>query len=135
MAQVKIYGLHTNFEKNRVSLSESIHQSVMEALSYPAEKLFHRFIAFNSDDFVFPSGRTTPEYVLYLGRVLPFAITGMLIVFCLKDIKPLQSPFGIPEMICILAVFAVHRFTHKSMPAIAAGTLLYMALIRIFPML
>ena len=47
MAQVKIYGLHTNFEKNRVSLSESIHQSVMEALSYPAEKRFHRFIALN----------------------------------------------------------------------------------------
>ena len=63
MAQVKIYGLHTNLEKNRVSLSESIHQSVMEALSYPAEKLFHRFIAFNSDDFVFPSGRTN-EYII-----------------------------------------------------------------------
>lgn len=63
LAQIKIYGLRANIEKHRASLSESIHTSVMDALSYPAEKRFHRFIALEPEDFVFPSDRT-PQYTI-----------------------------------------------------------------------
>ena len=58
MAQIKIYGLRSSIEKHRSSLSDSIHKSVIEALSYPPEKRFHRFIALEREDFVFPSDRT-----------------------------------------------------------------------------
>ena len=44
-------------------LSETIHKSVVDALSYPAEKRFHRFIALESENFVFPSNRTH-EYII-----------------------------------------------------------------------
>jgi phenylpyruvate tautomerase PptA (4-oxalocrotonate tautomerase family) len=58
VAQIKIYGIRANIEKHRASLSESIHNSVMEALSYPAEKRFHRFISLEPKDFIFPTDRT-----------------------------------------------------------------------------
>ena len=63
MAQIKIYGLRENIEKHRTSLSESIHTSLMDALSYPAEKRFHRFICLESENFLFPTDRTH-EYTI-----------------------------------------------------------------------
>lgn len=63
MAQIKIYGLRAHLDKHRSSLSDAIHAGVMDALSYPAEKRFHRFIALEPDDFVFPTDRT-PQYTI-----------------------------------------------------------------------
>lgn len=72
MAQVKIYSLRSNINEHRVLLSESIHASVMEALSYPAEKKFHRFIALEREEFIFPSDRseqyTIIEILMFEGR-------------------------------------------------------------------
>jgi phenylpyruvate tautomerase PptA (4-oxalocrotonate tautomerase family) len=63
VAQVKIYGLRATIDKHRAMLSEAIHNAVMDALSYPAEKRFHRFIALESENFAFPSDRTH-EYII-----------------------------------------------------------------------
>ncbi len=72
MAQVKIYGLRSNIEKNRESLTEAIHISIMDALSYPAEKRFHRFFALELEDFAFPNDRTHQytiiEILMFEGR-------------------------------------------------------------------
>lgn len=72
MAQVKIYSLRSNIEKNRKSLSDAIHASVMYALNYPIEKRFHRFIALEREDFVFPSDRSEQyiiiEILMFEGR-------------------------------------------------------------------
>ena len=51
-----------------------------------------RFIPF----LIFGEKRKTPAIIEYLGTVLPCAIMGMLVVYCLKDISFLASPFGIP---------------------------------------
>ena len=64
MAQIKIYGLLSNIEKHRASLSQAIHTSVVDALSYPAEKRFHRFIALEPDDFLLPSDRTNQYTII-----------------------------------------------------------------------
>ena len=48
--------------------------------------------------------RETPPYIAYLGKVLPPAIIGMLVIYCLKDITPLARPFGIPELIATACV-------------------------------
>ncbi len=63
VAQIKIYGLRATIDEHRARLSEAIHKSVMDALSYPVEKRFHRFIALESENFVFPSDRTL-EYII-----------------------------------------------------------------------
>ena len=76
--------------------------------------------------FVFPQNRQTPKMVLYLGKVLPFAITGMLIIFCLKDTSVAAAPHGIPELIGVGTVVLVYLTGKRSLLAIIAGTLVYM---------
>jgi len=63
MAQIKIYGLRDNLQENREALSRAIHDAVMNALEYPKEKKFHRFISLNSEDFIYPDDRTK-KYII-----------------------------------------------------------------------
>ena len=58
MAQIKIYGLRSTFDSHRTAISKAIHQSVMSALKYPQEKKFHRYIALDSEDFIYPDDRS-----------------------------------------------------------------------------
>lgn len=58
MAQIKIYGLRPNLDKRRAKISDAIHQAVMSALEYPAEKKFHRFINLEPGEFVYPDDRS-----------------------------------------------------------------------------
>lgn len=72
--------------------------------------------------------KNAPAYVLYLGQVLPAAIIGMLVVYCLKDIKPLSAPFGAPELIAGLLVVGLHAWKRNILLSILAGTAAYMLL-------
>ncbi len=78
----------------------------------------------------FPPGRPTPRYVVYLGRVLPFAITAMLVVYCLKDAALAAPPHALPEFIAIAVVAGLFLIFKNSLLAIAAGTVLYMVLVQ-----
>jgi len=53
---------------------------------------------------IFPPGKKTPEIIAYLGKVLPYAIIAMLIIYCLKSISITQAPYGLPEFIAVLFV-------------------------------
>ena len=74
----------------------------------------------------------TPPVIAYLGRVLPPAMIGLLVVYCLKDVSPAAAPHGLPEAAAILAVAALQAWKRNSLLSILSGTALYMALIRIF---
>mgnify|MGYP002627278591 CR=1 FL=1 len=74
--------------------------------------------------------KAVPAYVSYLGRVLPSAIIGMLVVYCLKDITPAVYPFGIPELIAVVCVAGIQAWKRNSLISILTGTLVYMILIR-----
>ena len=74
--------------------------------------------------------KTTPKYVSYLGRVLPPAIIGMLVIFCLKDVTPAVWPFGLPELIAAACVVAAQIWKRNSLISILSGTAVYMLLIR-----
>ena len=80
--------------------------------------------------FVLLGGKETPEYVLYLGRVLPYAIMAMLIVYCLKGISFTGGSHGIPEIAAVAAVAAIHACNKISLLSILAGTALYMFLVQ-----
>ena len=73
----------------------------------------------------------TPGYITYLGKVLPSAIIGMLVVFCLKDVKVAAAPYGIPELIAAAGVVLLYIWKRNSLISILAGTAIYMILIRI----
>ena len=84
-----------------------------------------RFLPF----FVFH--KETPPYISYLGRVLPPAIIGMLVIYCLKDVRPFNWPFGIPELIAAVFVIGLQVWKRNSLVSILSGTVLYMALIQL----
>ncbi|SMG29864.1 tautomerase family protein [Agreia pratensis] len=72
MAQVTIYARRQLIEARRAAISDAIHGAVMSALEYPAEKRFHRFIALDAEDFVYPDDRgenyTIIEISMFDGR-------------------------------------------------------------------
>ena len=57
-----------------------------------------RFLPF----LIFPAGKQTPKYVQYLGKVLPAAVFGLLVIYCLKDVSVFTGSHGIPELISIM---------------------------------
>lgn len=74
--------------------------------------------------------KETPEYVSYLGKVLPPAVIGMLVIYCLKDITPAAYPFGIPELASTVCVAGMQVWKRNSLISILTGTVLYMVLIQ-----
>ena len=86
-----------------------------------------RFLPF----LIFRKKDSTPAIVTYLGQVLPYAIMGMLVVYCLKDVSFTQSPFGIPEIISCLAVAGLHIWKRNTLLSIGLGTVCYMFLVQI----
>ena len=73
----------------------------------------------------------TPAIVAYLGKVLPPAIIGMLVIYCLKDLKPTAFPFGIPELAAVLCVVGIQAWKRNSLLSILSGTAIYMALVQL----
>lgn len=72
-----------------------------------------------------------PEAIIYLGKVLPFAIMGMLVVYCLKGMNLVSSNHGLPEIIAVLIVFLLHKWRHNTLLSIVGGTVSYMVLIQL----
>ena len=72
-----------------------------------------------------------PEVVRYLCRVLPAAIFGMLIVYCLKSVTPFAGSHGIPEAIALLVTVALHKWKHETLLSVAGGTLCYVLLVQL----
>ena len=74
--------------------------------------------------------REIPGPVRFLGKVLPPAVMGMLIVYCLKDTRFLEPPYGIPELLSILLVILVHKWKRNTLLSVAGGVLCYMTLVQ-----
>lgn len=84
-----------------------------------------RFLPF----FIFSGKRETPKYIVYLGKVLPGAGFGMLVIYCLRNVSLLSGSHGIPELIGIAVTAALHLWKKQMLLSIAGGTLCYMLLL------
>ncbi len=73
----------------------------------------------------------TPKAIIYLGNVLPYSIMAMLVVYCLKGVTFVSSPYGIPEALCVTIVVVVHKLKHNTLLSIISGTVCYMLLIQL----
>lgn len=85
-----------------------------------------RFLPF----LIFPAQKPTPKYIRYLGKVLPSAVFGLLIIYCLKDISLVAGSHGIPELISIALVIVLHLWKRQMLLSIAGGTVCYMLLVQ-----
>ncbi len=86
-----------------------------------------RFLPF----ILFPAGKPTPKYIEYLGKVLPAAIFGFLVVYCLKGVDVLSGSHRLPEFISIAVVAGLHLWRRQMLLSIAAGTACYMVLVQL----
>lgn len=84
-----------------------------------------RFLPF----LIFPEGKEPPEFIQYLGKVLPYAVIGLLVIYCLKDV-PGSGTYGIPEFLAIAFIVLLHRWKKNILLSIGGGTVFYMLLVQ-----
>ncbi|MDY5220350.1 MAG: branched-chain amino acid transporter permease [Eubacteriales bacterium] len=103
----------------------TVHALITIALCAVATMLT-RFLPF----LLFPAGKPTPKFVRYLGHALPPAVFSMLVVYCLKNVQITAGSHGLPELIAISVVAALHLWKKQTLLSIAGGTLVYMLLVQ-----
>lgn len=84
-----------------------------------------RFLPF----LIFSGKKETPPFVQYLGRALPSAIFGLLVVYCLRNVD-VSAHFALPEILAIAATVLLHLWKRQMLISIAGGTVVYMVLVQ-----
>ena len=79
--------------------------------------------------WLFPEKKQPPAVVAYLGKVLPPAMMGLLVVYCLKN-AVFASFHGLPELIAIVCIFILYRWKRNTLLSIGVGTVVYMVLVQ-----
>lgn len=101
-------------------------ETVIMILAVAAGTQLTRWLPF----WLFPESKEPPALVTYLGKVLPPAMMGLLVAYCLKDVSLIAAPHGIPEAIALAAVVGLHLWKRNVLLSIAGGTILYMVLVQ-----
>ena len=78
---------------------------------------------------LFGGKKEVPKFIKYLGDVLPVAILGILIVYCLKDFENGDINYIFPQIICVALTALIHLWKRNTLLSIAVGTITYMLLI------
>lgn len=86
-----------------------------------------RFLPF----LLFPAGKPTPKYIQYLGKALPPAVFGLLVIYCLKNVSIFTGSHAIPELAAIAVVILLHLWKRQMLLSIAGGTVFYMLLVQL----
>ena len=105
----------------------SVTQQIITIAMVVLATMLTRFLPF----IVFPSGKPTPKYIQYLGKVLPAAVFGLLVVYCLKNVNVMSGSHGLPELISIAVVTGLHLWKRNMLISIAGGTVCYMLLVQL----
>ena len=106
-------------------MNQTIHAVLLVGVM-SAGTILLRFLPF----LLFPSGKKTPAFVTYLGKVLPFAMIGLLVVYCLKDVSVFSGSYGLPELIAMAVVVVLHVWRRNTLLSVASGTICYMLLVQ-----
>lgn len=104
----------------------TIPQQIITIALCVAGTMLTRFLPF----LMFSPRRETPRYIQYLGKALPCAIFGMLVIYCLKNVSLFSGSHGLPEFIAIAVTIALHLWRKQMLLSIAGGTACYMMLVQ-----
>ena len=102
-------------------------QTIIIAVMFAIGTMITRFLPF----ILFKGNKANNSYIGYLGQVLPYAAIGMLVVYCLKGVNLIASPYGVPEAISIVVIAGLHYWKENSLLSIGVGTVMYMTLVQI----
>lgn len=108
-------------------MTMSVAQQIIMIAMVVLGTMLTRFLPF----VLFPAGKPTPEYIKYLGKVLPSAVLGLLVIYCFKDVSFLSGSHGIPELIGVAVVALLHFWKKKMLLSMAGGTIAYMLLVQL----
>lgn len=103
----------------------TVTQSILTILAVVLGTMVTRFLPF----LIFPENRTPPKSIVYLGKVLPYGVMGLLVVYCLKDTVS-SAYHGIPELLAIGFIVILHKWKGSTLLSIVGGTALYMVLVQ-----
>lgn len=104
----------------------TLSQQIVTIALCAAGTMLTRFLPF----LIFSSKKPTPKYVQYLRKALPAAIFGMLVVYCLKNVNVFAGSHGLPELISIAVVVALHLWKKQMLISVAGGSVCYMLLVQ-----
>ena len=79
---------------------------------------------------IFGRGEKVPDYIMYLGRVVPYTAMGLLIVYCLRDVPVLEAPHAMPEFISLAVVVLTYLWKRNTIFSVVVGTVLYMVFVQ-----
>ena len=105
----------------------NVTQQILTVAVVALGTMLTRFLPF----LLFPAGRSTPKFIQYLGKFLPPAVFGLLVVYCLKHVSLLSGSHGIPEALAIAVVVGLHLWKKQLLLSIAGGTVCYMLLVQL----
>jgi len=108
-------------------MTMNLMQQIITIVMVVVGTILTRFLPF----IVFPSGKPTPNYIQYLGKVLPSAVIGLLVIYCFKNVNILSGSHGIPELIGVAVVAMLHVWRRNMLLSIAGGTIVYMILVQL----
>lgn len=101
-------------------------QTFLTILVLAFGSVFMRFLP----PILFPNGKAHPKIIDELTPLLPPAIIGLLVVYCLKNVDISSATHALPELISIAAITIIHLWKKNIILSIAVGTVLYMLLIQ-----
>lgn len=101
-------------------------QTFITILAVALGAMVTRFLPF----FLFPEKKTQPEVIRKLSKLLPPAMMGLLVVYCLKGVSISTFPYGLPELISIIIIVVLHRWKRNVLLSIGVGTICYMILVQ-----
>lgn len=108
----------------------TLSQQVLTIAMIVLATMITRFTPF----LLFPPHKPTPSYIKHLGKVLPSAVIGLLVIYCFKEVSFLEGKRGLPELLAVAVVTVLHQWKRQMLLSIAGGTMVYMLLVQVlFP--
>lgn len=105
----------------------TVLQAVIIILVTALATIISRFAPF----VLFPEGKDYPKIITYLSKVLPPAMMGLLVVYCLKNASLFSESHAIPEIVSVAVVAIIHLLKRNVLLSIAAGTAMYMLMVQV----
>ncbi|MCJ7856855.1 AzlD domain-containing protein [Lachnospiraceae bacterium NSJ-143] len=105
----------------------TVLERIITILAVVAGTMVTRFLPF----IVFPADKKLPDYIKYLGNVLPNAVIGFLVVYSFKGVSFVSGTHGVPEVLSLLIVAALHLWKRSMLISIASGTIAYMLMVQV----
>lgn len=105
----------------------TVKQQIITVAAVVLATVLTRFLPF----MLFPSGKPTPKYIQYLGKYLPSAVFGLLMIYCFKNVSVFSGNHGLPELIATAVTVGLHLWKKQMLLSIAGGTVCYMLLVQL----